>query len=160
MSADGAHEQSAVPPLPPDVPQIPVPVPVEPASADVAPVDTSVLPGEHRGGFQREMTAPVAVTEPVRQPGQDVRWAPPPPAPLPHSAAWALTFAVLGLVVSLLVGWGFPIGLVGAGLAIVALRRPWESRGVAVWALCLSVLSLAYSAGWLWWASTQGPLFS
>jgi hypothetical protein len=47
----------------------------------------------------------------------------------------------------------------GSGLAVVALRRPWESRAVAVWALCLSLLSLAYSAGWLWWASTQGPLF-
>ncbi len=40
-----------------------------------------------------------------------------------------------------------------------ALRRPWESRALAVWALCLSVVSLVYSAGWLWWASTQGPLF-
>jgi hypothetical protein len=39
------------------------------------------------------------------------------------------------------------------------VRRPWESRSIAVWALCLSALSLVYSAGWLWWASTQGPLF-
>ena len=30
---------------------------------------------------------------------------------------------------------------------------------IAVWALCLSLLSVLYSAGWLWWASTQGPLF-
>ena len=56
-------------------------------------------------------------------------------------------------------GWGFLIGLVGAGLAIAALRRPWESRQLAVWALCLSLVSVVYSAGWLWWASTQGPLF-
>ena len=63
------------------------------------------------------------------------------------------------LNVSFLVGWGFFIGLVGAGLAIAALRRPWESRPLAVWALCLSTLSVLYSAGWLWWASTQGPLF-
>ena len=45
------------------------------------------------------------------------------------------------------------------GLAVIALRRPWESRSIAAWALCLSLLSLLYSAGWLWWASTQGPLF-
>ena len=43
--------------------------------------------------------------------------------------------------------------------AIAALRRPWESRSLAVWALCLSLVSVIYSAGWLWWASTQGPLF-
>ena len=84
----------------------------------------------------------------------------PAPAPAPtHLGSWALTFAVVGLAVSLLVGWGFLIGLVGVVLAILALRRPWESRPVAVWALCLSALSLVYSAGWLWWASTQGPLF-
>ena len=68
-------------------------------------------------------------------------------------------FGILGLAVSFLVGWGFLIGLVGAGLAIAALRRPWESRQLAVWALCLSLVSVVYSAGWLWWASTQGPLF-
>lgn len=78
---------------------------------------------------------------------------------LPRSGAWALVFGILGLAVSFLVGWGFLIGLVGAGLAIAALRRPWESRQLAVWALCLSLVSVVYSAGWLWWASTQGPLF-
>ena len=92
-------------------------------------------------------------------PTSELRWAPEPPAPLPRSAPWALTFAVLGLVVALFVGWGFLIGMLAAGLAVVALRRPWESRAVAVWALCLALLSLVYSAGWLWWASTQGPLF-
>lgn len=144
------------PPLPDDVPQIPVPI-VEAASDDVAPGATVTLPGEHRGGFQRALTEPVPVTEPVHT---EVRWAPPPPPPLPRSGPWALTFAIMALIVSLLVGWGFPIGLVGAVLAVVALRRPWESRSVAVWALCLSLLSLLYSAGWLWWAWSQGDLFA
>jgi len=150
-----ADEKPSLPPLPADVPQIPVPI-VEPPSPDLAPSTSAGLPGEHRGGFQRAFTEPVAVTSPVHT---EVRWAPPPEAPLPRSAPWALTFAILGLVFSLLVGWGFLVGLVGAALAVVALRRPWESRMVAVWALCLSLLSLVYSAGWLWWASTQGPLF-
>lgn len=139
---------------------------VEAPSDDVAPAATAALPGEHRGGFQREFTQPVPLATPVVagegesswMPEPEVRWAPPPEV-LPRSAPWALTFAVLGLIVSMLVGWAFLIGLVGAVLAIVAIRRPWESRAVAVWALCLSLLSLAYSAGWLWWASTQGPLF-
>jgi hypothetical protein len=142
--------------LEPRDPTLPAPR-LEAPSADVqADAPSSALPGEHRGGFQREMTAPVPVTEPVRVPTEV---ASEPAGSLPRSAPWAMLFAVLGLGVSLLVGWGFLIGCVGVGLAITALRRPWERRGVAVWALCLSLLSLAYSAGWLWWASTQGPLF-
>lgn len=130
---------------------------VETASADVAPAGTNaVVPGAHRGGYGRELTQPVPLVEPVHA---EVQWAPAPAPPPPRSAGWALVFAVLGLLVSLLVGWGFLIGLLGLGLAIAALRRPWERRGVAAWALCLSILSLVYSAGWLWWASTQGPLF-
>lgn len=154
----------------PDVPDVPLPrveTRLEAPSTDVAPADSAALPGAHRGGFQREFTEPVPVAAPVDvdaaaaaswTPEPDVRWVPAPPV-LPRSAPWALTFAVVGLIVSLVVGWGFLIGIVGAVFAVVALRRPWESRAVAVWALCLSLLSLAYSAGWLWWASTQGPLF-
>lgn len=129
---------------------------IEAPSEDVAPADSAPLPGAHRGGFQRGFTEPVPITASVHT---EVQWAPEAAAPLPRSAAWALTFSILGLIVSLLVGWGFLIGMVGVGLSIVALRRPWESRGVAIWALCLSILSIIYSAGWLWWASTQGPLF-
>jgi len=169
-----SDDKPAVPPRPELPPR--VEARVEAPSADVAPADSAALPGVHRGGFQRELTEPVPVAVPLVPsagsplasppgvaatgwaPEPDVRWAPEPEV-LPRSAPWALTLAVLGLIVSLLVGWGFLIGLAGAVLAIVALRRPWESRAVAVWALCLSVLSLAYSAGWLWWASTQGPLF-
>lgn len=92
-------------------------------------------------------------------PAPPVSPAPAAPAPLPTTGGWALTFGILGLIVSLFVGWGFLIGLVGAALAITTLRHRWESRSLAGWALALSVLSLIYSAGWLWWASTQGPLF-
>lgn len=152
----------------PTTPLPPTPPPhVGAPSDDIAPATSAALPGAHRGGFQRELTEPVPIATSVSPaeegaswastPQPDVRWAPTPEV-LPRAAPWALTFAVLGLIVSFLVGWGFLIGLVGAVLAIVALRRPWEARGIAVWALCLSALSLAYSAGWLWWASTQGPL--
>ena len=143
---------------------------------DAVPSEAAALPGEHRGGFRRPLTDPIDIPTAVHPSASmseadgltaaaivpvtaDVRWAPEPPAPLPRSAPWALTFAVLGLLVSLFVGWGFLIGLLATGLAVVALRRPWESRGVAVWALCLALLSLVYSAGWLWWAASQGPLF-
>lgn len=125
--------------------------PASPQGAGAA-AGSAGLPGVHQGGFRRELTAPVPITETSHV---DAEWETPPtpaPAPVPISAPWALGFGILGLIASFFVGWGFPIGLVGVGLAIAALRRPWESRGVAVWALCLSVLSVVYSAGWLWWA--------
>jgi hypothetical protein len=134
---------------------------IEPPSVDVTPGTSSALPGEHRGGFQREFTEPVPIAETAHA---DVEWSGVTPVEvatpaLPRSVWWAFAFAVVGLGVSFFVGWGFLIGLFGAGFAIASLRRPWESRRLAVWALCLSVLSLVFSAGWLWWASTQGPLF-
>jgi hypothetical protein len=138
---------------------------IEPPSEDVALAAAApALPGTHRGGFRREMTQPLPVAPPLLvHPDPDVdpqvHWIHPPPA-LPRSAGWALLFAVLGLVLACFVGWGFPVGAVGLVLAVVALRRPWERREMAVWALALSVASLVFSAGWLWWAHTQGALFA
>ncbi len=138
-------------------PAAPAAAAVESASVDVdRDAGSSALPGEHRGGFKRALTEPVPTAETV-QPEPDVRWAPT-PAPMPRSGPWALGLAIVGLAVSFVVGWGVVIGLVAIVLAIIALRRPWESRGVAIWALCLAVLSLIYSAGWLWWAWTRIPI--
>ncbi len=90
-----------------------------------------------------------------------VQWAPVEPAvPARGLAAWALGFAIVALVVAMFVGWGFPIGLVAIVTAIVALRRPLESRAVAVWALVLGVVSVLYSAGWLLFAATRTDLFA
>ena len=89
---------------------------------------------------------------------QPVQWAPA-EQPLPRTAGWALLFGVVGLFVSFFVGWGFAIGMLGVVLAVMALRRPWDERGMAIWALCLSALSIIYSAGWLWFSWTQGDLF-
>jgi hypothetical protein len=138
---------------------------IEPPSEDVAATSAPPsLPGEHRGGFRREMTQPLPVAPPLLvHPDpvvdQQVHWIHPPPA-LPRSAGWALLFGVLALVLACFVGWGFPVGVLGAVLAVLALRRPWERRETAVWALALNVASLVFSAGWLWWAHTQGALFA
>ncbi|GAA1928984.1 hypothetical protein GCM10009775_21290 [Microbacterium aoyamense] len=133
---------------------------VDAPSPDVdVSADSSALPGMHRGGFQRLPTAPVDVTM-QSAPTLDapVEWAP--SAPVSRGlAGWALGSSIVGLVVSLVVGWGFPIGLVGAITAIIALRRPVESRQVAVWALVLGIVSVLYSAGWLWWAASRANLF-
>jgi hypothetical protein len=137
---------------------------VEPPTADVAAADeASALPGVHRGGYLRLPTAPVAVTRESApaEPGTDddappvvAQWLMPEPEPQHRGlAAWALAFSIGGLVVSLFVGWGFPIGLVGVISAILALRRPLESRAMAVWALVIGVMSIVYSAGWLLYAT-------
>jgi hypothetical protein len=147
----------------PDRPPAAAPL-VEPPSPDVAAADeASALPGVHRGGYLRLPTAPVTVTQQSApaEPGTDDEDAPPVaqwlvPEPEPQHrglAAWALAFSIGGLVVSLFVGWGFPIGLVGVISAILALRRPLESRAVAVWALVIGVMSIVYSAGWLLYAA-------
>lgn len=140
----------------------------EPPSPEVTlAADASPLPGAHRGGFSRLPTAPVDVTttSAPAEPGADAEGSPPvqwltPAASTspPRLAPWALAFSVAGLVVSLFVGWGFPIGLVGAVTALVALRRPLESRSIAVWALVLGLASVIYSAGWLLWAASRTNL--
>lgn len=135
---------------------------LEPPSPDVAPVEAeSALPGMHRGGFERWPTAPVGVMPIPSAPDLDapVQWAAvEPTAPTRGMAAWALGFAIAALVVSLFVGWGFPIGLVAIVTAIIALRRPLESRAVAVWALVLGTVSVLYSAGWLLFAASRTDL--
>ncbi|MFS0712864.1 hypothetical protein ABC195_03210 [Microbacterium sp. 2P01SA-2] len=139
---------------------------VEAPSGDVAAAPEAVpLPGGHRGGFQREFTQPTPlqfVPEADRQPEPvtaepRLEWAPAPEI-LPRSGVWALALAIVALALSLFVGWAFPLGVAAVVMAVRALRRPWESRTVAVWALGLAALSILYSAGWLAWAATQAGL--
>jgi hypothetical protein len=140
---------------------------VSSASPDVdIAQDASPLPGAHRGGFQRLPTAPVAVT--VQSGSEDsageytpdgTQWAADDSAFHRGLAGWALAFAVVGLIVSLFVGWGFPVGLVAVVSAIIALRRPLENRAVAVWAIVLGAMSILYSAGWLMYAAQRANLF-
>lgn len=87
-----------------------------------------------------------------------VQWAPPtPPQTRPRGvvASWALSLAVLALVVSLIFGWGLPVGLTAVVLAVVALFRAAENRSVAKWALWLGVISVVYSTGWAIWMLVQ-----
>lgn len=112
-------------------------------------------------GFSRFPTEPVAMPTNTSGPGMESAesdWeADERPVPSSSSfdrgfAGWALGFAIVGLAVSLFVGWGFVIGLVAIVAGILALRHPRDSRRVAMWALVLSALSLLYSAGWLVYA--------
>lgn len=141
---------------------------VEPPSPDVETGrDATPLPGVHRGGFQRLPTAPLEVTTQTAPPepgspehaASTAGWLMPDPDPSRGLAGWALGFAIAGLVTSLFVGWGFPLGVVGVVTAIVALRRPVESRSLATWAIVLGAVSVLYSAGWLLWAASLANLF-
>ncbi|WP_194409340.1 hypothetical protein [Microbacterium cremeum] len=144
------------------------PVPrVEPPSPEIELAqDASPLPGAHRGGFRRLPTAPIAVTvqSAPAEPGTEdsppqLVWAPAEESGLHRGlAGWALAFAVVGLAVSLFVGWGFPIGIVAIVSAILALRRPLESRRLAVWAIAIGAVSMIYSAGWLLYAAWRADL--
>ncbi|WP_349426462.1 hypothetical protein [Microbacterium sp. LWS13-1.2] len=168
-AADAAAPRPAdttVPAEPPAPPR-----PAEPTVTSVSPdidlaQDASPLPGAHRGGFQRLPTAPVAVTvetAPAEPGGEftpdDTSWQATDSAFHSGLAGWALAFAVVGLLVSMFVGWGFPIGLVAVVSAIIALRRPLENRAVAVWAIALGALSILYSAGWLLFTAMRANFF-
>jgi hypothetical protein len=141
---------------------------VEAPSPDVELAqEASPLPGEHRGGFSRLPTAPVPVTVETApaEPGGEFSadagdWVAPDGDAFSRGlAGWALAFGIIGLIVSLFVGWGFPIGLVAVVSAIIALRRPLESRAVAVWAIALGTVSILYSAGWLLFGAMRANLF-
>ncbi|GAB3600247.1 hypothetical protein [Microbacterium tumbae] len=134
----------------------------EPSPEVERPAGAARLPGARRDGYTRMPTGPVGI-EPVVTSGPDADavggWAPD-PGELPEEdptrlAPWALLAAVVALVASFFVGWGIPVAVVAVIAAIMSLRRPLESRAVAVWALVLGVIATLYSAGWLLWAAIQ-----
>ncbi|WP_200847193.1 hypothetical protein [Microbacterium sp. 18062] len=159
--SDPAAPESAAPAAAPVpdvvvVPELHVAAHVEVASPDVAaPAAEATLPGAHRGGFTRPPTAPVEITE-ERLELVSVTGAvltPPPMLRPANFAAIGLGFAVVGLIASLVVGVAFPIGVTAVALGILSLRRPFESRQIAVWTIVLGAVSVVYSAGWLVWAA-------
>lgn len=161
---------SGEPSTPPEPPAQPAPEPLTRPALErdsesfAAPAaEAPRLPGARRPGFDRLPTAPVPAQSqsgPAEDGSGDTAlpsWmaAPEPARPQRGYAGWALGLAVVGLAVSLFVGWGLPLGLAAVVTAILALRRPWESRAVAVWALVLGGVSVIYSAGWLLWAASR-----
>ncbi|MFG6446422.1 hypothetical protein ACFXQA_14255 [Microbacterium sp. P07] len=155
--AESAAQLPGPPPPLPDLaavsasierPRLASPAPRAVAHAPVAPV--SAVP---------VAAAPVGEAPAVETGESLAQWAPAEPrAPRPVVGPWALGLAIVALAASFVVGWGLPVGLTAILVAIVALRRPVERRGVAVWALVLGVLSVLYSAGWLLWAAWQSGL--
>jgi hypothetical protein len=156
-----ASEATAIEPAP-DAAPAPVPrmdpvvATIEPASPEVALGGEAFgMPGEHRGGFARELTAPVDVTS-LRhdEPEPEEGWTPTGTIPARRRrgslTAWALGVSVVALAASIFVVWGLPLGLVAVVLAILALRRHGR-RPAAIWALVLGSVAVLYGAGWLVW---------
>jgi len=127
------------------------------------PAGTARLPGARRDAYTSLPTGPVGI-EPLVAQGPQLdeveEWEPaaPPPEPVDdvRLAPWALLAAVVALGSSFFVGWVIPVAIVAVIAAIMSLRRPVESRAVAVWALVLGLIATVYSLGWLVWA---GVLF-
>ncbi len=93
------------------------------------------------------------------EPVAELVWAPPAPRRPLVLGGWALAVAIIGLLVSLVVGWGFPVGIIAIITAIAALRRPGDRRRAAGWALALGILSIIYSGIWIAVALNSGTLF-
>lgn len=126
------------------------------------PAGMARMPGAPRDEYTRMPTGPVGI-EPVVISGPAdtagmpaVQWAPEPEVvDNTRLAPWALVAAVVALVTSWFVGWGIPLAIVAVIAAIMSLRRPVESRAIAVWALVLGLTATIFSLGWLIWAAMQ-----
>jgi hypothetical protein len=138
---------------------------LEPVSPDVVlPSESAALPGAHRGGFTTPPTAPLELAHvghgepaPEGTPAAGTATLPVATSATWNPGAYALLFAIAGLAASLVVGWLFPLGIVGVVFAVIALRRPTQRR-MGGWALALALVSLVYSAGWLAYAAVQAGL--
>lgn len=163
--------ESAVPPgdaaaLPTEVAALPTDgsmLPIEagvPTETDALPSDLGMLPTEEleRLAFGVPEVPPAAPPEaPSSAAGQpplrrrDRKRAQATPGARSYRAAIALGLAIVALIASFFFGWFLPLALIVVVLAVLALRRPGESRSLATWALALGLLATGFSIGWLVW---------
>lgn len=134
---------------------------IEAPSDDVAKVPSAArVPGTVVDDYHHLPPAALVTTETGPIEGEAAAWAAAQLAGSGRRATvgpWALGLAIVALTSSLFVGWMLPVALAAVIAAIVALRRPVESRRIAIWALALGALSTLYSVGWLLWALPQLP---
>lgn len=155
-AAGGRGEDSA--PAAPGITPTPrtIAAPGGSTSVPVAAASGTAVPGSSVPLFDEDPERmPTAQLEMAAFGDHLIPYVPPvPPAP-PSFAPWALALAILALLGSLFTGWLLPLGVTAGVLSALSLRRPHDSRHAAVWALCLAVLSLVFSVGWLVWGFSQ-----
>lgn len=64
-------------------------------------------------------------------------------------STWSLITGLVGLVVSIFVGWGFPLSIAAIALGLVARRREPQGRGRALTGIVTGIVGLVCSVGWL-----------
>lgn len=63
-------------------------------------------------------------------------------------STWSLITGLVGLVISIFVGWGFPLSIASIALGIVARRREPLGRGRALTGIVTGIVGLVCSVGW------------
>lgn len=64
-------------------------------------------------------------------------------------STWSLITGLVGLVISIFVGWGFPLSIAAIALGLVARRREPQGRGRALTGIVTGIVGLVCSVGWL-----------
>ncbi|UJP08858.1 hypothetical protein L2X99_10150 [Microbacterium sp. KUDC0406] len=135
----------------------------EPSPEVERPTGSAALPGA-RKTYSKLPTGPVSVEPVMTGPDADTgglraEWEPAAGETYAEDrtrlAPWALFAAIVALCTALFVGWGIPVAIIAVIAAIMSIRRPVESRAVAIWALVLGITATVFSSGWLIWAVTQ-----
>ncbi|HXH33457.1 MAG TPA: DUF4190 domain-containing protein [Plantibacter sp.] len=63
-------------------------------------------------------------------------------------STWSLVLGLIGLVISIFVGWGFPLSITAIVMGFVARRREPLGRGRALTGIVTGFVGLLCSAGW------------
>lgn len=90
------------------------------------------------------------------RPAQPAPWPSGAPGPLiaqrdsPSGASIAaLALSILGAILGLVIGWGFPLSIVALVLALVSRKASPAARRLATWSIALVAVSGIASVAWL-----------
>ena len=96
-----------------------------------------------------EGTSPTGPPQPAAWPSAGRVAFTPHAGPSRGIAVTALVLAIVGAVLGLAIGWGFPLSALALVLGLTGRRRTGSSRRLAAWTIALVVLSAVASLGWL-----------
>lgn len=125
------------------------PVLVEPITSEIL-TSTGPLPGQPNIILPAP-SAPISLPrELVDDPAPSAVYVDSDPPAVPI-AGFTFIASFLAMVISCFVAWALPLALIVLVMAVIAVRRPFENRSFAWWALVMSALAVIYSTVWLVW---------